>query len=578
MKKSYSPNKISSYFLFEWVPVALVTISGIIYNVGLLATPYFEGRLTQTLSDILNGNDEWKRMAILASIYLAIVLFVQFNRFLKRFFVRRFANNVNRRMKGILYANMLSETRLSLEKEGNGELMTKAISDVDDCSEGMRKFVTEIFDTGISFISFAVMLFIYDWRLAFISLAFTPFAYLCAYLMKKPIQKAGKEYKQASSSLNEATLDRAENALTYRIYGVEKVREDKYEETLTNYEKKSIRSNVWQTALSPLYLASTTIGVFFILYFGGKNVLHEGWQVWDIAALTTFLSCFAKLSLRSSKVAKLFNSVQKAEVSWKRIKPLMKTPKETTTLDISKPGSLEITNLGFAYENNLIFDGLSLFCKPGDIIGITGPIAGGKSTFGKAFLLEKPYMGSILFNGRELSSFSPKEISETIGYLGHDPELISDSIKHNIIFDEDKNVDEYLDMVSLTNEVNSMEEKEDTLIGNNGVRLSGGQQQRVALARTLAHPRPIIILDDPFSALDRKTEDEIFARLKEYGKDKIIFLISHRLYHFNETTKVIYMKRGGIHIGKHEKLLMEVPEYAALYENQIEGKNNEEKK
>ncbi len=578
MKKSFNPNKISSYFLLEWIPLSLVTISGIIYNVGLLATPYFEGRLTQTLSDILNGNEEWKTMVILVSIYLTIVLFVQFNRFLKRFFVRRFANNVNRRMKGVLYANMLGETRLSLEKEGNGELMTKAISDVDDCSEGMRKFVTEIFDTGISFISFAVMLFIYDWRLAFISLAFTPFAYLCAYLMKKPIQRAGKEHKQASSSLNEATLDRAENALTYRIYGVEKVREDKYEETLTNYEKKSIRSNVWQTALSPLYLASTTIGVFFILYFGGKNVLHEGWQVWDIAALTTFLSCFAKLSLRSSKVAKLFNSVQKAEVSWKRIKPLMKTPKETTTLDIAKSGSLEITNLGFAYENNLIFDGLSLSCKPGDIIGVTGPIAGGKSTFGKAFLLENPYMGSILFNGRELSSFSPKEISETIGYLGHDPELISDSIKHNIIFDEDKNVDEYLDTVSLTNEVNSMEEKENTLIGNNGVRLSGGQQQRVALARTLAHPRPIIILDDPFSALDRKTEDEIFARLKEYGKDKIIFLISHRLYHFNETTKVIYMKRGGIHIGKHEKLLIEIPEYSALYESQIEGKNNEEKK
>lgn len=578
MKKSFNPNIISSYFLLEWIPLSLVTISGIIYNVGLLATPYFEGRLTQTLSDILNGNEEWKTMVILVSIYLAIVLFVQFNRFLKRFFVRRFANNVNRRMKGILYANMLSETRLSLEKEGNGELMTKAISDVDDCSEGMRKFVTEIFDTGISFISFAVMLFIYDWRLAFISLAFTPFAYLCAYLMKKPIQRAGKEYKQASSSLNEATLDRAENALTYRIYGVEKVREDKYEETLTNYEKKSIRSNVWQTALSPLYLASTTIGVFFILYFGGKNVLQEGWQVWDIAALTTFLSCFAKLSLRSSKVAKLFNSVQKAEVSWKRIKPLMKTPKETTTLNIAKPGSLEIINLGFAYENNLIFDGLSLSCKPGDIIGVTGPIAGGKSTFGKAFLLENPYMGSILFNGKELSSFSPKEISEIIGYLGHDPELISDSIKHNIIFDEDKNADEYLDMVSLTNEVNSMEEKENTLIGNNGVRLSGGQQQRVALARTLVHPRPIIILDDPFSALDRKTEDEIFARLKEYGKDKIIFLISHRLYHFNETTKVIYMKRGGIHIGKHEKLLIEIPEYAALYESQIEGKNNEEKK
>ena len=87
-------------------------------------------------------------------------------------------------MKGILYANLVRQSRAALEKEGAGELMTKAISDVDDCVEGMRKFTTEIFDTGVALVGYAVMLLVYDWRLALLSLLFTPFSYMCAAWMK----------------------------------------------------------------------------------------------------------------------------------------------------------------------------------------------------------------------------------------------------------------------------------------------------------------------------------------------------------------------------------------------------------
>lgn len=76
-----------------------------------------------------------------------------------------------------------------------------------------------------------------------------------------------------------------------------------------------------------------------------------------------------------------------------------------------------------------------------------------------------------------------------------------------------------------------MENGPDTVIGSGGARLSGGQAQRLALARPLAHPRPVLVLDDPFSALDRSTEDMVFAHLQDYAKDKVVFLISHRLYH-----------------------------------------------
>lgn len=573
---SFQPDKIGSYFRIEWLPLLFVTLSGLLYNFGLLAGPWFEGKLAQCLADILGGNETASAMLLLVLAYITVTLVVQAARFVKRFYVRRFSNNINRRMKGILYANLVRQSRAELAREGAGELMTKAISDVDDCAEGMRKFTTEVFDTGVALVGYAAMLFFYDWRLTLLCLLFPPVSYICAELMKKPVQRAGAAYKKAASSLSAATLDRAKNAVTYRVYGCEDARSECYEKTLDTYEKTAVRANVWQSALPPLYLAVSNLSVIFILWFGAKNVLGSGWNTWDIAAFTTFLSCYVKLSVKSSKAAKLFNSVQKAEVSWKRIKPLMKTPETYAPLAIPAPKDITISNLSFSHEGGeTIFEGLSLVAHPGDIIGITGPVACGKSTLGRVFLCEAPYRGSVRFGNKELSRCTSREISETVGYLGHDPELWSDTVRNNILCGSDLAIDSFLDATALSHEVQSMEEGDETVIGNSGVRLSGGQAQRLALARTLAHPRPVLILDDPFSALDRETENTIFVNLQEYAKDKIVFLISHRLYHFPATKKIIFMENGKTTVGTHEELMESTPTYRLLYESQTGGSENE---
>ena len=500
---------------------------------------------------------------------------MQAARFIKRFYVRRFANNINRRMKGILYADLVRESRAALEKEGVGELMTKAISDVDDCVEGMRKFTTEVFDTGVALVGYAVMLFVYDPQLAFLSLLFTPLSYFCAARMKKPVQRAGAAYKKATGALSAATLDRAENAVTYRIYGCEDARAARYEETLSRYEKAAVRSNVWQSALPPLYLAASGAGVLFILWCGAKNVLGTGWRAWDIAAFTTFLSCFTKLTVKSSKVAKLFNSVQKAEVSWRRIRPLMRTAVQEKPLVAAQPAALVLDGVSFAYGDEPIFAGLSLTAHPGDIIGVTGPVACGKSTLGRVFLFEAPFGGAIRFGDRELSTLSPREIAETVGYLGHDPELFTDTVENNVLCGTRKDAVPYLAAVALMDEVMAMENGPATVIGGSGTRLSGGQAQRLALARTLAHPRPLMILDDPFSALDRKTEDAVFENLREYAKDRIVLLISHRLYHFPQMQQVIFMENGETVVGTHDELMATTPAYRQLFESQTGGEEHE---
>ena len=612
-KGGFQADRVLSYFKVEWKVLLAVTVSGLIYNLGLLAGPWFEGRMTGCLVDILNGFGQFSDMAVLVAAYVAAIAVVQISRYIKRFYVRRFANNVNRRMKEVLYGSLVRKSRASLREEGEGTVMTKAILDVDDCVEGMRKFTTEIFDTGVALAAYAGMLLFYDWHLALLCMIFPPISYITAEKMKKMVQRTGAAYKIQSGVLSAATLDRAQNAITYRVFGCEQERQQAYESNLDAYEKSAVKANIWSTAMPPIYRVISMAGCLFILYFGQKNVLGRGWRAWDIASFTTFLACFVKLSVKSSSAAKLFNAVHKAQVSWNRIKGLLgaqdkmqDSAAETKDRNgqgikqyksaLNKNGQeadaekeekrafagrktsplLQVSHLTFAYpDGKMILDDISFSAEKGQIIGITGPVACGKSTLGKVFLCEYPYDGQILLDGRELQEETAAQRTDQIGYLGHDPELFADSIAENILLGDPEDANRYLKLVCLDQEVGEMNEGAQTLIGNGGVRLSGGQAQRLALARTLCHKKPLLILDDPFSALDQTTEREVFANLKETAKDSMILLLSHRLYLFPELDQVIWMENGRTVTGTHAELMKKVPEYAELIRAE-EGERNEE--
>lgn len=575
----FQPNRVLSYFKAEWRALLIVTVSGLIYNIGLLTGPWFEGTMTRYLVEVLNGTGQFSGMLMLVISFAVVTAVVQISRYVKRFYVRRFANNVNRRMKETLYGSLVKKSRASLREEGEGNIMTKAILDVDDCVEGMRKFTTEIFDTGVALTAYLCMLLWYDWRLTILCMLFPPISYVTAEKMKKVIQKAGAAYKEQSGRLSTATLDRAENAMTYRVFGLEKKRQAVYEENLTSYEKAAVKANIWNAAMPPIYRIISMAGVFFILYFGQKNVLGTGWQAWSIASFTTFLVCFVKLSVKSSSAAKLFNAVHKAQVSWNRIKPLLPQEEENETDEVkvkkTPVEALKVKHLSFTYpDGKKILDDISFSAKKGQIIGITGAVACGKSTLGKAFLCEYPYEGHITVDGAELQNMEQSVRTGIVGYLGHDPELFNDSVENNVLLGDSKNSNTYLNAACMKQEVAEMTDGKNTLIGSGGAYLSGGQAKRLAFARTLCHDKPILILDDPFSALDKNTEKQAFVNLQALAKDSIVLLISHRLYLFPEMDGVIWMENGKAVTGTHEELLKTVPEYENLYTSQVHTTEN----
>lgn len=581
--RAYPPDRVATYFRRSAPTIAIVTVSGVVYNAGLALGPYLEGRMVQHLLDIVQGTGTLQGMLALAAIYLAAIALVQGMRAVKRFYVRRFANDTARSMRGTLYNNIVHSPRADLAATSAGSLMTKAVSDVDAAVEGMRKVTTEIFDTGVATVAYLCLLLTLDWRLALLSCLFTPPAYWLAGRLKTRVYHANQLSKASAGKLSDATIDQVENALLYRRYGLSGMRAQGYEERLDDYERCATQAGIWENVMMPVYKAVSMAGCVLIVWLGARNVAGTGWTAWDIASFTAFLSCFARFATKASHCAKLFNAVQKAQVSWTRIKSLLK-PRiewdETTALDLHAPRELHLRDAGLAYcgEGSFALRGMNLDAAPGQIVGVTGPVAGGKSTLGKMFLCEQAYEGSIRLGGTELGAMSAYELSQSVGYLGHDPELLSDTVRVNICLGEDVDVEGALRLVQLDEEVAAMPQGANTLVGTGGVRLSGGQQARLALARTLARKRSLYVLDDPFSAVDKATEQAIMAGLREQAAGGVVILISHRLTLFPELDQVVWVEGGHATVSTHAGLMKDCPAYRAFYTKQTgEARRDDER-
>lgn len=563
IKSIKNPDKIKNYWIKEKKSVILLTLFGILYDVGMVARPIYQGKLIDALIAKVNFNNLIK----LSLTFIFIIGMVQFFRYLKRYYVRQFANATTATMRFMIYNNILHKEEKELNDENMGSLMTKAISDVDVCVEGMRKSTTEVFDTGVLFITYLVTLLQYDVKITLYACIFIPAAVFIAEKMKKIIFKFTKAYRSQLSQVSDITYDRIDNAILYRLYGREADNRVVYEEELEDFEKKAIVANIWENAMQPIYNVIAMGGIVFVIIMAGEKV-YEG--SFTVGVFSAYISIFTIMAAKASRIARLFNTIQKSSVSWKRIKSFLKGYKEIdkTRGIISKETKLEIENLYLKYDksSDYIIKNLNFKARENNIVGITGPIGCGKSTLGRVFLGNINYEGSIKIDNKELRDYSEYERSKIISYMGHDAHLISDTIYNNITMGDDGDISHVLKMVCFDEDLKSMENGIETLVGNGGVRLSGGQQARIALARTLYHKNKILILDDTFSAVDMKTEKNIIDNLRANYGDCLILLISHRLAIFKYLNQIILINEDKtLEYGNHQKLIENSKLYNQLY-------------
>ena len=224
---------------------------------------------------------------------------------------------------------------------------------------------------------------------------------------------------------------------------------------------------------------------------------------------------------------------------------------------------IEINNLNFKYKlrDTLVLRDINLEIKKTESVGIIGESGSGKSTLMDLIIgLYKPTGGKILCDGKNVN-LNLKSWYENIGYVPQSIQLFDNSIRMNIAFGIDEKlvdherVKECLRMTKLLDWVNSLDQKDETIVGDKGIRISGGQRQRIGIARALYNKPKILFFDESTNSLDIETENQLMNEVNILltGITKII--ISHRMATLKNCDKIYLIKDGKVHdSGSYEKM------------------------
>lgn len=539
-------DRVRSYFWLNRKPFIIATITGIIYN-GLMAfIPILQGKLIDSFSVSIN----LKRIISLAISFLVIVVFVQINRMLKRFYVRDFANRMVLQMRNVSFKNMISDDIYSFMNESKGDIMNKNLSDINDSADGVRKMLTEVYDSIIMMLGYFISLFIMDWMISLFIAFFMVLSILVARLMKGFIYKTTSEYKKAFSKSKDVTLNSLKNELYYRGFGVCTQYDRLYERTQNELEKKSIKALLFKGSLEPIYQAIGLMALAFVIYFAGKKVMDG---LWPIGTMSAFLTTFTLLATKTSKVGKVFNAASSFEVSWKRCLPYLRPKASLENTNIPDGNDLIVSDLSFGFDQSFMLKNISFLAHKGQMIGICGMVHSGKSTLCAALSGLYEYEGSIKLLGLELKENKDKIIKPFISYAPAEVEIFNDTIGYNIAF-ENKDVSAELKMSCLYDEVCKMPEGQNTILSHSTENLSGGQKKRLQIARCLYQSPSLIALDDPFNAIDIKMSEEILDNIKNNYSNSIVVIVNNQKEILKKMDKILFLKHDSYLMGSYDEL------------------------
>lgn len=532
-------NKIRYYFYYLWGILVPLTITGILYDSLMSFIPRIQG-------DAINSIKQQNTDLIIKSslIFLGLTIFVQINRFLKRYLVRVFSNKMNYLMRNKCFNHMLSLDMAFYEQNKVGDILNKNTTDISDTCESIRKLTTEIFDTVILMIGYIVSYFLLDYKIALMSLPFVLISIIISLLLKKKVYMTTKDYKEYSSKFKDSTLNMLKNEIYFRGMGVNEKYIDQYSKEVDILAKKNVKNLVYKASMESIYSSIGFIGLFFVLYFGLNNVIDG---TYDIGTFTTILTTFVLIANKGSKVGKSFNAYQGLKVTWKRIKPFLEDDIEKEEEYQFNSDGLSLIDFSYSYDDFKTPTITYSFNKD-EKIGIVGRVHTGKSTLLKSLTGLYEYDGEAKLNGIDLKDLF-KSKNQVISYCPSKESLFKDSIANNIELGRDGNIKEALNSACLTDSQLDI----NTEINPTMVNISGGQKQRLMLARSLYHQSNMYLLDNPFSSLERSMSESISNQVLDMNG--LFFIVTNDENILKKLDRIIYLNDGIAKIDTYFNLL-----------------------
>jgi len=238
-------------------------------------------------------------------------------------------------------------------------------------------------------------------------------------------------------------------------------------------------------------------------------------------------------------------------------------------------GNIKFKNVSFKYDELPVLKNVNFEIKPNSTIGFVGKSGSGKTTIfnliSKLYNIEE---GEILIDNQNINNYSESTIRGNISVITQEPYIFNMSIKENIKIVKPSITDEELiekcKLAEIHNYIESLPNKYDTIVGENGVILSGGLKQRLSIARALVKKSEIILLDEATSALDNELQESVMKAIKNINKEYTILIIAHRLSTIKDCDKIIVLDDGEIKgYDTHNKLIEENDIYKRLYKREL---------
>jgi ATP-binding cassette subfamily B protein len=269
------------------------------------------------------------------------------------------------------------------------------------------------------------------------------------------------------------------------------------------------------------------------------------------------------------------NIIAAASASYQRVHEVMEAPEtlDTGTISSNIKGDITVENISLFYGEKPVLKNVSFNVKAGSRTAIIGPTAAGKSQL--LYLLTNLITadsGNILFDGINIEKYTRELFHSQIGFVFQDSVVFNMSLRENIAFNEkvtDEALKKAIDTAELTDFIESLPQKLDTIVSERGTDLSGGQKQRIMLARALAIDPKILLLDDFTARVDNKTEHKILCNLERNYPELTLVSVTQKISSVKGFEQVILLMEGEvIATGTHQELKQSSPEYAQINNSQ----------
>ncbi len=502
------------------------------------------------------------------SLYIAKVLLINV------------AEDVKKNIQSDMVKAFIKSDTQFIEDKHSGKYISNLNYDVELIKNVLSVNLLNLFKDSLTLIGLLCVMFYQNWKLSLVAIVMIPLASIAAKSLGKRMGKVATQAQERSGFLNKHLVEIFKNHKIIKIFQREIFEKKRSEEFISALASKVKKINIVFVRSTPIMETLTGIMIAFLIFYSGKLIMSEELEI------NNFFSFLAAMMLSYQPVRSLATlniGINMGISAGKRIIPILDIKNEISENNNSEDlkvenGDIVFNKINFSYlrdtEKQTLSD-IDIKIDGGKISALVGLSGAGKSTILNMIpRLYDPISGDIQIDNQSIYNVKLETLRKNISIVSQDTTLFDDTIKNNLKYANldasDEEIYQAADLAFATEFINSLNNKFDTIIGENGVRLSGGEKQRLSIARAILKKTKIILLDEATSSLDSDTESKIQKAISYLTKDKTSIVIAHRLSTILSANKIFVIDKGRVvDQGKHEELIKNSPIYKNFYDKQL---------